>query len=276
MPLKDLAGKIAVVTGGASGIGRALAERLIAEGMQVVLADYEQPALDEAARALGVMGVRADVRDEASLQALATAVLDRYGAVHLLCNNAGVSKMAAISRLTAQDWRWLFDVNLMGVVNGVRVFLPILSANPEGGHILNTASLSSFYPTRSQGAYAATKYAVAAFTEVLELELQAEGSLVGVTAVCPGPVRTNIGASARNRGPEYGAPAPIDASPDIHLQAFRDSVEDSDWATPDQIAAAAIEGVKAGQLWVITHPQMMAPVEGRHRRIMAAAGVGSG
>lgn len=271
MPLKDLAGKIAVVTGGASGIGRALAERLIAEGMQVVLADYEASALEETARALGVMGVRTDVRDEASLRALATAVLDRFGAVHLFCNNAGVSKMAAISRLTAQDWRWLFDVNLMGVVNGVRVFLPILSANPEGGHILNTASLSSFYPTRSQGAYAATKYAVAAFTEVLELELAAEGSAVGVTAVCPGPVRTNIGSSARNRGPEYGAPAPTDAGPDIHLQAFRDSVEDSNWATPDQIAVAAIEGVKAGQLWVITHPQMMAPVEGRHDRIMSAA-----
>ncbi len=274
MPLKNLPGKVAVVTGGASGIGYALAARLIAEGMQVVLADFEQPALDEAAAALGVMGVRVDVRDEASLQALADATLDRFGVVHLLCNNAGVSRMAAISRLSAQDWRWLFDVNLMGVVNGVRVFLPLLEANADGGHILNTASLSSLYPTRSQGAYAATKYAVAAFSETLALELEGEGSRVGVTILCPGPVRTRIGTSARNRGPEYAGAAPVVAGPDIHEQAFRASVEERDWADPDHVAAAAVEAVKAGQFWAITHPHMMGPVEARHLGIMAAAGQG--
>ncbi len=276
MALTDLRGKVAVITGGASGIGLALARRLLAEGMQVVLADLEQPALDEAAAALGVPGVRTDVRDEASLKALADAVIARFGAVHLLCNNAGVSRMAAIERLTAQDWRWLFDVNLFGVVNGVRAFLPLLKANPEGGWILNTASLSSLYPTRSQGAYAATKYAVAAFSETLALELEGEGSTVGVTVLCPGPVRTNIGTSSRNRGAQYTAAAPAAAGPDIHEQAFRASVEPRDWALPDDVAAQAVDAVKAGRFWVITHPHMMGLVEARHRAIEAAAGVVSG
>ena len=272
MPLKHLAGKVAVVTGGASGIGYALARRLIAEGMQVVLADFEQHALDEAAAALGVLGVRTDVRDRASLQALADRALDRFGAVHLLCNNAGVSRMAGLDRLTEGDWRWLFDVNLMGVVGGVQVFRPILEANADGGHILNTASLSSLYPTRCQGAYAASKYAVAAFSEVLALELEAEGSGVGVTLLCPGPVRTNIGSSGRNRAAEYGAPVP--PGPDIHEKAFRDSITPVDFADPDAIAAAGVEAVKTGQFWVITHPQMMQPVEARHRAILDAAARG--
>ena len=272
MALDNLAGKVAVITGGASGIGLALARRCLDEGMQVALADFEQPALDEAAGALGVMGVRTDVRDEASLKALADAVLARFGAVHLVCNNAGVSKMAAISRLTGKDWSWLFDVNLMGVVNGVRAFLPILQANPEGGHILNTGSLSGLCATRSQGAYAASKYAVVGFSEVLAMELAAEGCKVGVSVICPGPVRTNIGASARNRGPEYAAAAPVDPSVDIHERAFRDGIQEEDWASADQIAAAGLAAAKSGDFWVITHPHMLEPVRARHGAILAAAG----
>ncbi len=156
------------------------------------------------------------------------------------------------------------------MVETVRAFLPLLKANPRGGHIVITASLSSLYPTRSQGAYAAAKAAVAMFGETLALELAAEGAKVGVSLVCPGPVRTNIGTSVRNRGGGYPV-SQTPASPDIHEQAFRAAVEDRDWSTPEDIARAALEAVRQGELWVITHPHMMPVVRARHRAIEAAA-----
>ena len=271
MPLADLDGRVAVITGGASGIGLALARRCKAEGMRLVLGDAEQAPLDAAAAELGALGVRTDVRDPAALDALAAAALDRFGGVHLLCANAGVSRMAGHDRLTDQDWRWLFDVNLFGVVNGVRSFLPALKANPDGGHIVVTASLSSLMATRSQAAYAASKYAVAGFCEVLALELQAEGSRVGVTAVCPGPVRTNIRFSARNRAPQYGQADASNPAPDLHEQAFRAEASDDLYTSPEHVADLAMDAVRTGQFWVITHPDMIAPVETRHQAIMAAA-----
>jgi len=270
MAIQDLKGRRAVITGAASGIGLALARACAAEGARLVLADCEAGPLDAAARELGARGILCDVRDAASLGALARTATAHLGGVDLAFANAGVSRMAAIERLTAEDWRWLFDVNLFGVVETVRAFLPGLKSNPEGGHVVITASLSSLYPTRSQGAYAATKAAVAMFGETLALELAGEGSRVGVTLVCPGPVRTRIGSSARNRGPAYPeGQAP--AGPDIHELAFRAAVRDGDWSGPEDIARRALEAVKAGELWAITHPQMMAPVLARHRAIESAA-----
>jgi NAD(P)-dependent dehydrogenase (short-subunit alcohol dehydrogenase family) len=269
--LSELAGRVAVVTGGASGIGLALARQLKREGMRLVLADCEAGPLDQAAAELGAQGVVADVRDPASLRELARSVGEMAGPPHLVCANAGVSRMAGIERLNDQDWRWLFDVNLFGVVETVRAFLPALKANPDGGQILITASLSSLYPTRSQGAYAASKYAVAGFGEVLALELAAEGSRVGVSLLCPGPVRTSIGSSARNRGEAYGSAGTDAPGPDIHEQAFRAEVRDGDWSSADEVAAAAVEGIKRGDLWIVTHPQMMGPVRARHRAIEAAS-----
>ncbi|HEY5412976.1 MAG TPA: SDR family NAD(P)-dependent oxidoreductase [Caulobacteraceae bacterium] len=270
MSLADLAGKGAVITGAASGIGLELARRCAAQGMRLVLADCEAGPLEAAAAECGATAVLADVRDPASLQALAHEAEARLGAIDLVCANAGVSRMASIERLTAEDWRWLFDVNVFGVVETVRAFLPLLKANAGGGHIVITASLSSLYPTRSQGAYGATKAALAMYGETLALELAGEGSKVGVSLVCPGPVRTQIGTSARNRGAAYPA-AGIPAQPDIHEQAFRVSIREGDWALPGDIAAAALDAVRSGELWVITHPQMMQPVQARHRAIEDAA-----
>ncbi len=269
MAIEILAGKGAVITGAASGIGLELARRCKAEGMRLVLGDCEEEPLRRVAEELGARAVLADVREAQSLTRLAEEAAAHLGRVDLVCANAGVSRMAAIERLTAEDWRWLFDVNLFGVVETVRAFLPGLKANPDGGHILITASLSSLYPTRSQGAYAASKAAVAMYGEALALELEGEGSKVGVSLVCPGPVRTNIGTSVRNRGQAYPmAEAPPGA--DIHEQAFRASVREGDWATAEQIARAALAAVKAGELWVITRPQMMDLVQARHRAIEAA------
>jgi NAD(P)-dependent dehydrogenase (short-subunit alcohol dehydrogenase family) len=270
MTLADLSGKAAVITGAASGIGFALARRCAGEGMRLVLADCERGPLEQAATELRAAPVLADVRNHRSLEALARSAEAELGGVDLLFANAGVSRMASIERLTAEDWRWLFDVNVFGVVETVRAFLPLLKANPDGGHIVITASLSSLYPTRSQGAYAATKAAVAMYGETLALELEAEGAKVGVSLVCPGPVRTNISTSARNRGEGYPASPPA-ASPDVHEQAFRASVRDRDWATADEIAEAAIDAIRHGRLWAITHPQMMDLVRERHHAIESAA-----
>ena len=273
MAIAELAGRGAVITGAASGIGLELARACKAEGMRLVLADCEQGPLQAAAAELDAHAVVADVRDVASLDALARAAQAQLGGVDLLCANAGVSRMAAIERLTAEDWRWLFDVNLFGMVETVRAFLPMLKANPDGGQIVITASLSSLYPTRSQGAYAATKAAIAMYGETLALELQGEGSKVGVSLVCPGPVRTNIGTSGRNRGTGYPV-VQAPGGPDIHEQAFRASVREGDWSSPRDIAGQALEAARTGELWVITHPQMMDLVEARHRAIEEAAGRG--
>ena len=273
MAIAKLAGRGAVITGAASGIGLELARACKAEGMRLVLSDCEEGPLQAAAAELGAHAVVADVRDVASLDALAGAARAHLGGVDLLCANAGVSRMAAIERLTAEDWRWLFDVNLFGMVETVRAFLPMLKANPDGGQIVITASLSSLYPTRSQGAYAATKAAIAMYGETLALELAGEGSKVGVSLVCPGPVRTNIATSMRNRGTDYPAPQAL-AGPDIHEQAFRASVREEDWSSPQDIARQALEAARTGELWVITHPQMMDPVRARHRAIEDAARAG--
>jgi NAD(P)-dependent dehydrogenase (short-subunit alcohol dehydrogenase family) len=271
MALDQPGGKVAVITGGASGIGLALAERCLAEGMKVVIGDYEEGPLAEAAGRLDVLAVRTDVRSPQSVQALAQAAVDRFGAVHLLCNNAGVSVMTGISALTIDDWRWVFDVNLFGTVNGVQAFLPLLKANPDGGHILNTVSLSGLYTVRAQAAYAASKAAVLSFSETLRLELDAEGGKVGVTAVCPGPVRTNIRTSIRNRSGEYGPTGRDAANPDAHERAFRAQLPDGVMIEAGAVADMAIDAVKHGEFWVITHPALMGPVEARHREIMAAS-----
>src|SRR5262245_33434334 len=136
--LANLSGKIAVVTGGASGIGRGIASRLLAQGMKVVIADIEQSALDSTAAALGVTGIRTDVSSLESVQALAEEVKRRFGTAHLICNNAGVGSVARLADMTAADWQWMLGVNLWGVIHGVQAFLPMLKMNSEGGHIVNT------------------------------------------------------------------------------------------------------------------------------------------
>ncbi len=272
LDMSDLSGKTAVIIGAASGIGLGLARRLKVEGMQLVLADFDAQALGGVCRELGAHGVVADIREPASMKHLAEEAAARFGAVHLLCSNAGVSRMAGIERLSLQDWRWLFDVNLFGAVNAVEAFLPALKANPDGAHILFTASLSSFYPTRAQAAYGATKYALAAFGETLALELQAEGAKVGVTLLCPGPGRTNIGTCYAKREDRYRAKGQGDGpGSDIHEQAFRNETFEEDWSTPDQVADAAVEGMRRGELWVITHPELMTAALARNDAIAQAS-----
>jgi len=262
---KDMAGKVAVVTGGASGIGKGIARRLKAEGMQLVIADIEQGALDETARELGAVGVRTDVSDYDSVEALAAETERRFGAVHMVCNNAGVGSNAKVADMTLTDWRWIIGVNLWGVIHGVRAFLPRLLANPDGGHIVNTASMSGFRAVPTLGGYTVTKYGVVALSETLAVELAEDGAKVGVTVLCPGPVHSNIKASSRNRPAALGGGALTDKD-----LAADPVYSDMRWIDADQAGDVVVRAVKRGDLYALTHPEMAPAAKERFDAILAA------
>ncbi len=261
---EDLQGKVAVVTGGASGIGLGIARQFRAAGMQVVIADIEEAALQRAAAEIGALGIRTDVRDAASVQALADATIAEHGAVHVVVNNAGVGPLAPIADLQLSDWQWMLQVNLWGVIHGVHVFLPMLKANTEGGHIVNTSSIGGLVPGPGLGAYNVSKYGIVALTETLAMELAAEGSPVGASVLVPGTVRTGIGNSSRNRPADAtgGALADVDleAGPDLGMT----------WLEPDDVGRMVIDGIAAGDLYIVTHPEGWPMVAGRHQAIADA------
>jgi NAD(P)-dependent dehydrogenase (short-subunit alcohol dehydrogenase family) len=262
--LPDLAGKVAVVTGGASGIGKGIAAALAAEGAQVVIADIQRDAMEAAAAEIGAAAVLTDVSDPASVDALAAAVLDRYGAVHVVCNNAGIGPLAPVADLTLDDWRWMLGVNLWGVIHGVHTFLPVLKRNRDGGHIVNTASMAGLAAGPRLGAYAAAKYGVVGLTEVLAAELAADNSRVGVSVLCPGTIHTNIGTSSRNR------PADL---PDAGFKDIDIELEDNPryrWVYPDVAGAVVVRAIKRGDLYALTHPDWYPVVAERHEAIAAA------
>ena len=262
--LKDLAGRVAVVTGGASGIGLGIARRLKAEGMQLVIADIEPGPLEAAAGELGAVAVRTDVSDYGSVEALAQEVDRRFGRVDLVCNNAGIGSVARIADMQISDWRWILGVNLWGVIHGVTAFLPRLLANPAGGHIVNTASMSGLATLPTLGGYGVTKYGVMALSEALAQELEMDGAKVGVSVLCPGPVRSNIKASSRNRpaGLEGGL-ADVDLEQDtIHSQMR--------WLDPEEAGEVVVRAVKRGDFYALTHPEMGDRVEARFQAIAEA------
>ena len=204
--MEDLQGKVAVITGGASGIGRAVADKAAAEGMRIVLGDIEAGPLklavdDMTSTGAEVLGVVTDVSDRASVEALRDAALERFGAVHLVHNNAGIGLGGPIWEITEEDWRWILGVNLWGVIHGVATFTPLLLEQGEG-HIVNTASIAGLIVAPFLGPYNATKQAVVAISETLFKDLQTVAAPVGVSVLCPGFVQTRIDDSERNR-PEW-------------------------------------------------------------------------
>lgn len=262
--LPELRGKVAVVTGGASGIGKGIATQFVAEGMRVIIADIERDALDKSAGEIGAVGVHVDVSDLDSVRALARAAQELYGTVHVVCNNAGIGPMAAIKDLTMDDWHWILGVNLYGVIHGVHTFLPILRGNPDGGWIVNTSSMAGLAAPPRIGSYAVAKYGVVALSEVLATELAAEGSRVGVSVLCPGTVRTNIGTSSRNR------PADL---PDRGLRDIDIQLEDNPdhrWIGPQEAGAVVVRAIKRGYLYALTHPDWYPRVRERHEAIAEA------
>ncbi|WP_411152472.1 SDR family NAD(P)-dependent oxidoreductase [Streptomyces sp. A30] len=253
------------MTGGASGIGLGIARRFAAEGMRVVIADVEQDALDRASAEIGALGVRTDVRDVTSVQALADATMAEFGAVHVVVNNAGVGPMARIADMELSDWRWLLEVNLWGVIHGVHTFLPLLQKNAEGGHIVNTSSMAGFSGMPNLGGYTVTKYGVVALTEVLAQELALDESVVGASVLIPGTVRTNIQLGSRNRPAELrgGRLADVNLQDADKDMGFR-------WLEPDDVGNLVVAGIRAGDLYIVTHPDMWPAVEPRLQAIAAA------
>lgn len=256
--MRQLTGRVAVVTGGASGIGRALAERFVDEGMKVVLADVEAAALDAAvgeltARGAEVIGVRTDVSDRASVEALADATMAEFGAVHLLCNNAGVDSGAPFEEIAPETWRWVLDVNLFGVINGCQVFLPLLRAQDEA-HIVNTGSLASFATgTPTMTPYCVSKFGILALSESLAVELKAAGEQVGVSLLAPGVVRTRMTQSERNR--PAGLPSTEDHPARQALARTLDERMASDGMEPAEVAGLVVDALRERRFFVLTHPE---------------------
>lgn len=272
--MRNLAGRVAVVTGAGSGIGRALAVALAAERMDLVLTDVEPGALAESealidAEGAAVLAVRADVASYGDVEAVAQAAIDRFGAVHLLCNNAGVAgRFAPLWEQHAAEWEWLLGVNLWGVINGIRAFVPRMLDQGGDCHIVNTASEASFTVRPYVGPYHATKHAVLAVSETLALELQMAGAPIGVSVLCPGAVLTRVLDSARNRPARM--PAGEAASPGYAAaleRQYRRSLAAA--MPPERVAVEAVTAVKENRFYVFPHPVLRDRILARARDTVA-------
>ena len=249
--MQEFEGKVAVVTGAASGIGRGLAERLAREGMKVVLSDIDAGALDATVQTMrrtehDVIGVVADVARPESVDELASRALEAYGKVHVVCNNAGVLNSAsALWEASVRDWQWMFGVNVWGVINGIRTFTPILLDQDEEGWIVNTASIAGLGGANS--IYSVTKHAVVAMTEALYFQLKARDAKVGCSVLCPTWVNTNLKAAEEHRPDELRNPG----------QAGNATGWDFLWqrleqgTSPEELAGFAIDGVKQDLFYLI-------------------------
>jgi NAD(P)-dependent dehydrogenase (short-subunit alcohol dehydrogenase family) len=267
--MKVLRGKVAVITGGASGIGRSVAERAAAEGMKVVLADIEEGPLSLTAGTLKSSGaeveaVVADVSNGSDVEALRDRALERFGAVHLVHNNAGVGVGGLLWTVPAADWKWILGVNLWGVINGIRTFVPLLIEQGEG-HVVNTASLAGLTSPGLLGPYNATKHAVVTISETLYRDLRVIGTSVGVSVLCPGFVRTYIAESERNR-PGWAPVSEDDALAEASRVMVRQMVEGG--IEPSQVADRVIDAVRTDTFYVLTHEVSRSMVEARMRDIL--------
>ena len=258
-------GRVAVITGGAGGIGMALARAFAARGAKLVLADVDEAALAAAAGALRAAGaavhtVRTDVGDLASVQGLADETFRHFGAAHVICNNAGIALFGEIAQATHRDWEYTMRVNFWGVVHGVETFVPRLLAQAQGGHILNTASMAGLVGMQWLGVYCASKFAVVGLSEALHRELGPHG--IGVSVLCPMIVDTQINAnSLRNRPAPLRNPDQPDTLPDVDAGAMVGSV-----IAPDEVARRVVRAIDRGDLYVLTHPEQRDILRRRARR----------
>jgi len=263
--MQDFSGKVAFVTGAASGIGLGIAGALAGAGMKVMLADIEKPALENAAKDLRSSGatiqtIVCDVSDARSMVAAADATVAAFGKVHVLCNNAGVSTGGLVEECDDGDWDWVIGVNFLGVLHGCRAFLPHIKRHREGGHIVNTSSMAGLLGgIAGWGPYNSTKFAVVGLTEVLRQEGREGG--FGASVLCPGGVNTNIYEAPRNRPGRFG--------PQVSKVAFmEDPGELKRGLDPRVVGELVLEAMRENRLYIFTDPRFRKLVEKRYQRIL--------
>jgi len=276
--VKEFKGKVAVITGAASGMGRAVAERCAQEGMKVVLADVQQNALDKAesemkAAGATVLAVKTDVSKPEALEALAKKTLDTFGAVHLLHNNAGVSAGNAVWETTLADWKWCLGVNLWGPVLGVWAFLPAMLKQDTECHILCTSSMGGVMSTPFIGApYNVSKFGVVALCETLSHELKLMGAKIGVSVLCPGYVNTRISDPERNRPADMQNDPAWEAKRKAqkHVQMIQQMGTDGckDGMAPQQVADIVFNAIQEDKFYIFTHPEWMMAAQMRTEEIL--------
>lgn len=271
--MRELKGRVAVVTGGANGIGKGLATRFLTEGMRVVIADNDRGDLDRAAAELAglgeVLAVRTDVADAASVQALADAAVDRFGAVHVLCNNAGVGGAQRFSTIGAATWEWTLGVNLFGVIHGCRVFLPIL-AEQDDAYIVNTASMSGFLTGGYLTPYNVSKAGVVSLTEGLAFEWADEFPHIGVAALCPAYTATAIRNDERNAPAGHIRRASADPALAEHRERVNRTIE-QEGLSVSAIAELVVRGMAERRTHIFPHPEWLRAWADRVDRVTAQA-----
>jgi NAD(P)-dependent dehydrogenase (short-subunit alcohol dehydrogenase family) len=272
--MKEFKGKVAVITGAASGIGRGLAEHCVQKEMKVVLADIEEAALRETEQGLkakeaAVIAIRTDVSKASDIETLARKTLDTFGAVHLLFNNAGVQTRKTIWESTLADWEWVINVNLWGVIHGVRVFVPIMLQQQTECHIINTASAVGLTSGSGTGTYRVTKHGVVSLSETLYLELKQRGAQIGVSILCPSFVRSRLNEAERNRPPKLrNPPSKYPPTPEEQaLERFFYEMNQSGM-TPEQFAEQVFKAIQQDKFYILTHPEVNALIQRRMEDIL--------
>jgi NAD(P)-dependent dehydrogenase (short-subunit alcohol dehydrogenase family) len=277
--MKRFAGRVAVVTGAGSGLGRELALRFARAGMKLALADVDETALAKTAADLKAAGtaaiaVRCDVSNGADVEALAARTLDAFGAAHVVCNNAGIAPLGVVWENTVADWQWTLGVNLWGVIHGVRVFTPILLRQDDEGHIVNTASVAGLIAPPGMGMYNVSKHAVVALSETLHHDLALRGAKVRCSVVCPAYFPSGIAESERSR-PAALSEARAKTAEDLERDAkMRKAVQSGRLSAAD-IANRVFEAVRDERFYVLTHPRILPAVEARMRDILAGRNPGN-
>ena len=267
--MDTISGKVAVITGGASGIGFATANALAVRGAKLVIADIEASALNKALAELSSSGAKAegvvcDVTDLGSVQNLAQQAFSKMGAVHILFNNAGVALNGHIVDMKQSDWEWIIKVDLWGPIHGVEAFLPRMIEHKQGGQILFTSSIAGLVPTEGLGVYSVAKYGVVALAETLRREVRQYN--IGVSVLCPLRVDTNIGTSERNRTAVFGGAA---ASPRRQPQASSNIVMAGEVMKPENVATVVTEAILANRLYILPHDDSRGLIRRRFQRIDA-------
>jgi NAD(P)-dependent dehydrogenase (short-subunit alcohol dehydrogenase family) len=268
-------GKVAVVTGAASGIGRAMAETFAREGSAVVIADRDSEHAEVVAggireRGGDALALTVDVSDVDAVEGLAAATIDRYGRVDVLCNNAGVSTFNLMRDQTLDEWKWVFDVNFWGVVNGLRAFLPIMREQGSPAHVVNTASIGGLLTGAAViGPYCATKAAVVSVSETLAQELAIDETPIGVSVLCPSSVDTRMLESDRTRPPVLGVEQRTELAETWH-GAIKEGLTGPTGLAPAQVAERVLQAIRNDEFWIITHDDLLPTVRDRVEGMLAA------